>query len=68
VDSFVDVEGGLLGESLHAEIALVGPLPRVRPDVYLQVWLASERCRTLQTLEGPALDCTRRQHIKHTHN
>lgn len=57
VDSLVDVESGLLRETLQAKVTLVRPLSGVRSNVYLQVRLASERRRTLQALEGSALHC-----------
>lgn len=56
VRPFVDVEGGLLGEALEADIAFVRPLSCVRAVVNLEVLLAGERRRTLQALERPALD------------
>lgn len=55
--SFVYVECRLLRESLEADVTLVGALAGVRAVVYLEVLLAGEGGRALETLERPALNC-----------
>lgn len=57
--SFVYIECRFLRESLEAYVTLVGPLAGVRAVVDLQVLLAGEGGRALQTLEGPPLHCGR---------
>lgn len=55
--SFVYVERGLLCEALETDVALVGPLARVRAVVYLQVLLAGEGRGTREALERSPLHC-----------
>lgn len=59
MSSLMNVERGLLCEPLETHVALVGPLPRVRAVVDLQVLLASERGRTREALERAPLYCGR---------
>lgn len=55
VYSLVDVERRFLREALVTDIALEGPLARVRAHVYLQVRLACERRRALHAGVRPPL-------------
>lgn len=63
VRSFVNVECGLLRESLEAHVALVGALAGVRAVVDLEVLLACEGRGARQALEGPPLHCGRHYHL-----
>lgn len=65
VRSFVYIECRFLRESLEAYVTLVGALAGMGAVVDLQVLLAGEGGRALQTLEGPPLHCGRATRLAH---